>query len=150
MRKKIQILTLVLITTVSVILFHSGCKTNRTPEQSEIIYDIRGDWLINRIYSSITGETTTSNIICTFTGSKKNGTAVPESGETGTYNVGGDSGVEVEFFFSYYENGVKISEGYRGRFINEHHMEGTGTKKTEDEQAPFPFQEDFAWGAERR
>lgn len=143
MRKKIFVFVLILFLGSGVLLFSPGCAgIGSIPEDAEIKYDIQGQWTINRIFDRYT-----LTISATFTGDKKNGTMVPESGNSGPYNVGGEDGVQVEYYFSYYENGCKITEQYRGRFTNEKFMNGTGIW-SEYIDGHYGKRE-FAWGATR-
>jgi hypothetical protein len=143
MKKKLSLLMLIVV--VGSVSFFPGCAgTGEIPEPAEIKYDIQGTWTITRIFREGAYSLV---IIGTFTGDKKHGTMVPESGISGPYNVGGDDGVQVEFYFSYYENGNKIFEHYRGRFINEDYMSGTGTKSEDIDGHSVNWE--FAWGATR-
>ena len=122
--------------------FHQGCYTSRIPEQDEIKYNIVGEWEITMIEA----EMFVSKRVCTFVGTIKKGDAVPAEGVSGTYKVGGQFGVAVEFFFwTYYPDGQKVFEFYRGNFISDDYMEGTGTYKGENELYGTPI----AWGANR-
>ena len=134
-------LTIIIISTL-VTLLQTGCHVSRIPEQAEIKYDIQGDWEITSIiYTRIKVQR-----VFTFIGAKKKGTIMPPEGISGPYKVGGEKGTAVEFFFwSYDENGAKVYEYYRGNFIDNNYMEGTGTY-TEDQQH---FGGGIAWGAHR-
>jgi hypothetical protein len=132
MNKKIVFFLVIFIT--GILLWQFGCKGNRIPPTGEIIYDIRGEWTINRVFGGVRS----SKILCTFSGTKTNGTVTPESGRAGTYKVGGETGIQVEFFFyshEYQPDEEETYEHYRGKFIDENYMEGTGSF--------------FAWGAVR-
>jgi len=91
--------------TVS-LLVQSGCNVNRIPPTGEIIYDIRGEWTINRVF----GDTYSTRIVCTFTGTETKGTVTPESGRPGTYDVGGETGIQVQFFLFTNEYGEEVFE----------------------------------------
>ena len=85
----------------------------------EIIFDIRGEWAINFFYNR--------KYRCTFTGTKTEGVVTPVDGAPGTYKVGGETGIQVEFFF-YTHKDVKASYIYCvGRFHDENYMEGAGS-----------------------
>jgi len=145
MRKKLSILVLILVLGSVASLFFSGCAgAGSIPKPPEIKYDIRGQWTLTRILEQ---GSNSLKIVGTFTGDKERGTVVPESGISGTYNVGGDDGVQVEFHFSYYDNGIKVFENFLGKFINEDYMMGSGTKVEYDNE--LPFRRNLAWGATR-
>lgn len=125
MRKKLSVFVLILFLGSGVLLFFPGCAgTGSIPEDAEIKYDIQGQWALNRVFKNYSLKINT-----TFTGDKKNGTMVPESGISGIYHVGGEDGVQVEFYFSYYEEGNRVFENFRGEFINADSMTGTGSKQ---------------------
>lgn len=142
MKNKTLNYVLILFSLLLVGLFHQGCTGSRIPEQAEIKYDIQGDWEISAIKST----TYRVNRICTFIGTKKKGTVVPTEGESGTYKAGGEHGTAVEFFFwTYDDDDMKVFENYRGNFINENYLEGTGLFKREEDV----YGGGIAWGAHR-
>ncbi len=125
-----------------VFLSHPGCKVPRIPEQAEIKYDIQGQWEITSI---VAGKTKLKRV-CIFVGTKKSGTVEPVDGESGTYNVGGEFGTAVEFFFLTYDtDGQKVYESYRGNFIDDTYMDGTGAYTRQDQR----YGNSLAWGAYR-
>lgn len=143
MKEKLTLLILMLILVLVSSAFFSGCAgTGSIPEPAEIKYDIRGQWTINRVF-----EYYSLKISGTFTGDKKEGNIVPESGISGIYRVGGNGGVQVEFYYSYYENGNKIFEQYHGHFVDEDNMIGTGKKSGYIDG--HPSKQEFAWSAIR-
>ncbi|HLP45360.1 MAG TPA: hypothetical protein VK469_05415 [Candidatus Kapabacteria bacterium] len=145
MKEKLTLLILMLILVVGSSVFFSGCAgTGSIPEPAEIKYDIRGQWTLNRIFSQ---GAYSLKILGTFSGDKKEGNIVPESGISGIYRVGGNEGVQVEFYFSYYENGNKIFEQYHGHFVDEDNMIGTGTMSEYFDG--HPSKQEFAWSAIR-
>lgn len=146
MKKKISVIVLILLLGSGVSLFFAGCAgTGSIPEDPEIKYDIQGQWTISRVFGE--GSSYSLEIVGTFTGDKKNGTMVPESGISGIYHVGGEDGVQVEFHFSYYENGNRVFENFQGKFINEDYMKGSGT--IVEYINDIPNHRVLAWGATR-
>jgi hypothetical protein len=117
MKNKLSALFIILI--IGLLVFLQSCKLNRIPETGEIIYDIRGEWTINFFYSMKSH--------CTFTGTMSEGIVTPVGGDPGTYKVGGETGVQVEFFF-YTNKDDKSSYMYCvGRFHDDNYMEGAGS-----------------------
>jgi hypothetical protein len=143
MRKKLSVFVLILVLGSVASLISSGCAgAGSIPEPAEIKYDIRGQWTIKRIF-----DRNTLTIVATFTGDKNNGAMVPDSDISGIYHVGGNGGIQVEFYFSYYENGNQVFENFQGTFTNEDLMTGTGSKQEYFDGLPFHVE--FAWGATR-
>ena len=135
-----HIRTILTITASLGFLFITGCKMQRVPDQTEVKYSVQGSWTINRDYFP-----NIKSIICVFTGTRESGTVMPEEGESGNYSAGGEHGDEIRFSFSYYEDGVRIVEDYKGKFSSENNMNGTFTTKYGDN---LPLGELF-WGANR-
>jgi hypothetical protein len=131
---------ILIITAFLGFLFITGCKMQRVPDQAEVKYSVQGEWRINREYFP-----NIKSIICVFTGNKESGTVMPEEGESGYYSVGGEHGDEIRFSFSYYEDGVRVVEDFKGKFSTENNMSGTFTTKYGD---ILPLGELF-WGANR-
>lgn len=132
MRNRSKSAYLMIILIISALLFQSRCMITNDVESDGIPYDIRGDWTINLAVESFSWK-----FGCTFTGTKKEGTVIPEDGNPTTYHVGGAHGLEVSFtLWLPMEEGDDYYEFFRGAFVNENYMEGTG---------------DFiAWGAVRK
>ena len=116
-----KFLTFIIAPLVLFALFQSGCNVNRVPPTGDIIYDIRGVWTINRNAGFIT-----HRIECTFTGTLTDGTVTPETGTPGPYDVGGETGVQVKFYFWSKEKDPNYFEDFIGKFIDANHMEGSG------------------------
>ncbi len=113
---------------IALALFQTGCPgTAEIPSTGEIIYDIRGTWSLYSEFGfivTINGEIqTVERMDCVFSGTNTDGTITPQYGRPGTYDVGGESGVQVKFHF--YEN--EANESYQammGFFHNKDYMEG--------------------------
>jgi hypothetical protein len=100
-------------------LYNTSCKETRIPPTGEIIYSIQGDWVISQYSDRF-------QILCTFTGTKTEGTVTADFGASGTYIVGGETGTAVKWAISYYDqNGVRCTESYYGNFTDENTMSGT-------------------------
>lgn len=125
MRKKLSVLIITLI--IGLLVFHVGCKLNRIPPTGEIIYDIRGEWTIN-FYYGIKSH-------CVFTGTKTEGVVTPAVGNSGTYKVGGETGIQVDFYFYTDKNDKTSYINCLGRFHDANYMEGAGS---------------MSWGAVRK
>lgn len=120
MRHKFFYLMAILI--VSTLLFQSRCKITNDVESDDIPYDIRGDWTINLALGSFSWK-----FDCTFTGTKEEGTVIPEDGNPTTYYVGGAHGIEVNFYIWLpAERGDDFFDHLKGAFVNDNYMEGTG------------------------
>lgn len=125
-----------------VLLFQAGCNVQRIPEQADIKYDIQGEWEVYRIEAGMFKVMRN----CVFIGTIKTGTTQPSGGDPGVYKVGGEHGVQLEFWFwTYDDKGIKVFESYHGEFRSENHMEGTGKYKGEED----PFGTMVAWGANK-
>lgn len=111
-----------IIVSIGALLFHTGCGVKRIPPTGEIIYDIRGVWNVN---IGVGGHQ--DKAVCTFTGAKKEGTVTPETGAAGTYKVGGETGMKVEFYFFLRENDINSYKYCLGHFVDGNYMEGVGT-----------------------
>ncbi len=129
---KTTTLVLIKLVIIALALFQTGCPgTAEIPPTGDIIYDIRGTWSIYAKYGFnvvINGETQLVECMdCTFSGTKTDGTITPQYGKPGTYDVGGESGVQVKFHF--YEN--EANESYQaimGFLHSNDYMEGTYTE----------------------
>ena len=118
MRKKL--LLLIPVFGFISFLLCQACKDARLPEDKAIKYSILGEWQATTLYPN--GEA--HRVICTFTGSKQNGTVTTDNGGSGTYTVGGQAGITAKWSFIYYKNGLKFTEGYEGEFIDENTISG--------------------------
>ncbi len=119
MRDRVSIIIMVFI--IGPLLFQNGCGVSRIPPTGEIIYDIRGEWTINMLIGS-----NTQKFVCKFTGTKTEGVVTPEGGDPGTYKVGGETGIQVEYFFFSSKDDLESYRYCLGRFIDEDYMEGAG------------------------
>lgn len=117
MKNKLSALLIILI--IGLLVFLQSCKLNRIPPTGEIIYDIRGEWTFNFFYNIKSR--------CTFTGTKTEGVVTPVDGDPGTYKVGGETGIQVEFYFYTDKNDKTSYIDCVGRFHDENYMEGAGS-----------------------
>ncbi len=130
MNIKLDLITKLLLLAMTVLCFWGCPGTAETPPTGDIIYDIQGSW---SVYSEnsflIEGENRmerTRRINCTFTGTRKEGVVTPEYGKPGTYSVGGESGIQVKFYF--FSNDSNDScRNFMGFFHEESYMEGTSS-----------------------